>query len=420
MEQIKQIHTLFLNSKGVNTDTRTIQEGELFFALKGENFNGNKYALQAIENGAAYAIVDDPSLKNKSKQLILVENVLLSLQHLANYHRKYWGKEIIGITGSNGKTTSKELCAAVLTKKYNLHYTAGNFNNHIGVPLTLLKLKPEHELAIIEMGANHCKEIAELCTIAEPTHGLITNIGKAHLEGFGSEDNIEKTKRELFDWVREHNGKAAFVNSKDKRLNHEPLPKEKVYFNDNFSVINNSNFCVIEKKGTQYSSHLVGKINASNIDAAIVIGEYFGVSKTDIKSAIENYVPSNNRSQLIKTERNTIILDAYNANPSSMKIAIEDFANQTSDYSNLALIGEMKELGSESENYHKEIIELCKNLKLEAVFIGEFYQNLVNAECHYISQESEDLRIKLKDLKQKHILIKGSRSNKLENLVDLL
>jgi UDP-N-acetylmuramoyl-tripeptide--D-alanyl-D-alanine ligase len=413
---IQELHNLFKNTSGVCTDTRKLTSDCLFFALSGSNFNGNKFAKTAIENGAAYAVIDDASFKI-SDQYILVNNALETLQLLANYHRKDWGKKIFALTGSNGKTTTKELLHAVLSENYNVLSTEGNFNNHIGVPLTLLKITDEHDMAIIEMGANHEFEIEQLSRIAEPDYALITNIGKAHLEGFGSQDVIAKSKQELFDFVSK-NGGHCFVNHQDTYLQLSP-PKDHSLFNTTHGVFD-SFYCSIIKDQNHYKSNLVGNVNAPNLDAAITVGKYFGISEQNIQTAISNYQPSNNRSQKLTTTKNELILDAYNANPSSMQAAITDFSNVHKG-NKLAILGTMAELGEHSEEEHLAIINLCKTMKLDVVFIGEGYKSYSkDLQNYYPSATDSNLLDYCKSLEGKLILLKGSRSQKLESLLDFL
>ena len=413
---IEELHTIFLNSDGICTDTRKLKAGELFFALSGPSFNGNAFALDALESGAKYAIVDDENY-SLDKRCLLVKNVLKCLQALATFHRKYWGKKIIGLTGSNGKTTTKELLHTVLSAKYNALSTIGNLNNHIGVPLTLLRLKAEHELAIVEMGANHQFEIAELCTIAQPNYGLITNIGKAHLEGFGTQEIIAKSKRELFDFVEKENG-LCFVNATDTFLNTNDYSTVK-FFNEGYTITPGF-FCQIKKDGKTYSTKLVGNVNAPNVDAAIVIGQHFNIEQASIQKAIEIYSPSNNRSEKRDTAKNELILDAYNANPSSMTAAVKDFA--AIDHPNkIAILGTMAELGSYTNEEHNNLVALCQSLKVDAVFIGIGYKEVsVDKKYFYTSTDDARLQELCGEFTNHLILLKGSRSQGLEKLVPLL
>jgi UDP-N-acetylmuramoyl-tripeptide--D-alanyl-D-alanine ligase len=413
---IQELHTLFTNTTGVCTDTRALKRGCLFFALSGPNFNGNKFAKTAIENGAAYAIIDNAEYK-ESDQYIVVNNCLSTLQILANFHRKNWGKNVFGLTGSNGKTTTKELLHAVLSVHYKVLSTKGNLNNHIGVPLTLLSITDSHDMAIIEMGANHEFEIESLSAIAEPNFGLITNIGKAHLEGFGSQEIIAKSKQELFAYVEKHNG-HCFVNHQDIFLKLSP-PKDHTLFNTTYGVFD-SFYCSIIKDQKHYKSNLVGNVNAPNIDAAVTVGKYFGISEQHIQEAIHNYRPNNNRSQKLSTEKNELILDAYNANPSSLSAALNDFSKINKD-NKLAILGTMAELGDYSAAEHQAIVDLCAKLNIRAIFIGDGYKNITSQDINlFPSSEDETLHNYCKSLTGKLILLKGSRSQKLESLLDFL
>jgi len=427
MKHISELHTLFQNSKGICTDTRKIIKNSLFFALKGDNFNGNTYALKAIEQGCDYAIVDDVALKGKAR-IIVVDSVLKTLQDLANFHRKQFSIPIIGITGSNGKTTSKELIGCVLEKKYNLLMTQGNLNNHLGVPFTLLNLNNKHEIAIIEMGANKPGDIKELVDIAEPTHGIITNIGVAHIEGFGSIEGVIKTKLELFDFIGENNG-TIFINNTDSILMNA-LPKtECITYGDklahvfgktislnpylNFSWVANG------EKENKVNSKLVGEYNLPNFLAAVTIGNYFEIDNTKISKALTDYTPSNNRSQITETEKNTIVVDCYNANPSSMTLAIKSFSKMTNK-NQLLIIGDMLELGNVSDIEHQKIIKLLKVLNKSAVLVGEeFFQQ----KSSFKSFKTIDDLLKsnlLNEVENSLILLKGSRGIKLEKLIDIL
>lgn len=423
---IEELYNHFLAcNQQVSTDTRKISKNSLFFALKGPNFNGNKFAKDALVNGANFVIIDEAEYSIDDKT-ILVDDVLICLQELANFHRKKLRIPVIGITGTNGKTTSKELIGAVLSKKYNTHITSGNLNNHIGVPLTLLKLRSNHEIAIIEMGASKQGDIKELAEIAEPTHGLITNIGKAHLEGFGSFENIIKTKLELYDFIHSSKGEI-FINNEDELLKNNIDPKIDFhtygYKNNNVNgyvtenhptiglkwSINNSNF--------QTKTKLIGAYNLNNILCAICIGNYFNVSENKIHSAIENYSPSNHRSQIIKTKRNDIIADCYNANPSSVMESLKSFSSINED-NKLAILGDMLELGSVSHDEHHKIISYLQTENMDAILVGEEFSKLKSKYPTF--QNTNDL-IKFldkKDFKNFTILLKGSRGIKLEKLID--
>ncbi|MDY8134530.1 UDP-N-acetylmuramoyl-tripeptide--D-alanyl-D-alanine ligase [Aquimarina sp. 2201CG5-10] len=425
---IANIHQLFLNSNGVCTDTRNIIDNSIFFALKGERFNANTFANQALEQGASYAIIDEKKYVT-SEKYILVDNVLQTLQQLASYHRQYLKIPIVALTGSNGKTTTKELIYNVLSTKYNTVATVGNLNNHIGVPLTLLSMNSDTELGIVEMGANHLEEIDFLCSITLPDYGYITNIGKAHLEGFGGLEGVLKGKTELYRHLQKQE-KLIFVNADDPKL----LKASKEMKTFTFSEFSKSDLHIkllqanpmvsVEFDKTIINSNLIGTYNFSNISAAISIGNYFSIETDHIKNAIESYNPSNNRSQIIKKNNNTIILDAYNANPSSMKAAIDNFKQL--DYSSKCVfLGDMFELGKEAAIEHQSIADLICTTDVNSIFlIGENFEKTITSDSRITKYKSyEDLKNHwdsnsdaLKDV----ILIKGSRGMKLERILDLI
>jgi UDP-N-acetylmuramoyl-tripeptide--D-alanyl-D-alanine ligase len=418
--KIEQLYKLFSQNYLVDTDTRKIRNGSLFFALKGDNFNGNKFAKDALNKGASFAVIDE-EIYNTEPNTILVKNVLITLQKLANYHRRQLNIPIISLTGSNGKTTTKELINVVLSKKYKTTATIGNLNNHIGVPLTLLSILPKTEIGIVEMGANHLKEIDLLCQIVEPNFGYITNFGKAHLEGFGSIEGIIKAKSELYDFLRVSGGKA-FVNTDDsKQVQQSKGMDNTITFNDeNIKFIEAIPFVFVQFKNTLIKSQLIGKYNYYNIAAAIAIGNYFGIEVNDIKIAIENYVPLNNRSQIIKKETNKIILDAYNANPSSMQAALENF-NQLKDNNKIIFLGDMFELGNESIVEHQKIAELATSFDFDKVFlIGKAFST-TSVKNAFIYSNFKDFKSSNKNLilNNSTILIKGSRGMALERILDL-
>lgn len=422
---IEQLHQLFLEFPQVCTDTRKISPNCIFFALKGDNFNGNKYAAQALEKGASYAIVDEEEFTG-SNNTILVKNVLTTLQNLSQFHRNYCKAIVIGLTGSNGKTTTKELITAVLSKKYKTIATKGNLNNHIGVPLTLLSITPDTEMAIVEMGANHLKEIEFLCKLAEPDFGYITNFGKAHLEGFGSEEGVIKGKSELYDFLTSHN-KSVFFNADD------PIQKEKLSTvikkfgfsqNDNeffnIKLLGADPFVKIAVGDIHITTQLVGSYNFTNCCAAILIGKYFNVEMDEIKKGIENYIPQNNRSQIIDKNGHHIILDAYNANPTSMKAALENFQQLKADYK-VAFLGDMFELGKTAEKEHQEICNIATNMNFDQVFlIGENFFKTKSDYSKFKSFDHLKETLNNKTLKNATILIKGSRGMALERILDLL
>jgi UDP-N-acetylmuramoyl-tripeptide--D-alanyl-D-alanine ligase len=423
---IEEIYKIYQQHPSVQTDSRKLQKGEIFFALKGPNFNGNDFAKKALELGAAYVVVDEP-VKIDDERIIKVDDVLETLQQLAKFHREQFDIPFIAITGSNGKTTTKELIHEVLSTTYKTYTTKGNLNNHIGIPLTILKIKPDAQMAVIEMGANHLDEIAGYCVYAKPLYGLITNIGKAHLEGFGGVENVKKGKGELFDYLKNHNG-TAFVNTDDKAVfelgSHI---KNAIYYgskSDNIKgkIVKNDPFIEVEIEGQSsfnIKTNLVGAYNLPNILAATCVGKYFKVDDENIKKAIENYHPSNSRSQLIKKDSNTIILDAYNANPGSMKAAIENFVNMEGN-KKILLLGSMMELGTDSKNEHAAIISLIDKYQWDAVvLVGKNFREIKN---NYINLEnSTEARDWLKITKPKNslILIKGSRSMQMERALAL-
>lgn len=421
---ILELYEIFKQNPIITTDSRNCPENSLFFALKGEKFNGNHYAKDTIENGCSYAFVDEKEFAD-GKKIIYVENVLETLQKLANHHRKVLNTPIIGITGTNGKTTTKELIAAVLKKKYKTLYTQGNLNNHIGVPLTLLRLEEGHEIAIVEMGANHPGEIKTLVDIVEPNYGIITNVGKAHIEGFGSFEGVIKTKCELYDFLEKNEG-AAFVNKGNDLLFAKATKIEKVIEYGNGSefsatIENNNPFLVLKWDDSTINTNLIGNYNAENIMASVAIGHSFKVDKKDIIDAIEGYIPQNNRSQFKETAHNKLIIDAYNANPTSMNAAIDNF-NLIEETGKIVILGDMKELGAISEIEHQKIIDKLENCNIEKVIVVgcEFKKTKSN---HAIKLENVNELIAYLDneiIKNKLILIKGSNSMKLIECINHL
>lgn len=430
------LHSIFLQHPVICTDSRVCPEGSIFFALKGDHFNANAFALSALEKGCALAVVDEPEFAI-DKRFILVENVLESLQQLAAYHRKQLGTRIIGITGTNGKTTTKELIAAVLKEKYNILYTQGNLNNHIGVPLTLLQLKPEHQLAIIEMGANHPGEIKLLCEIACPNHGIITNVGKAHLEGFGSFEGVKKTKSELYEYIFEH-GKNIFINKDNEHL--VEMATDIGFENDKahvreYSLDPENWVCYIYGRVTScfpflemectidlfdkfnVKTELIGAYNAENVLAAVAIGEYFGLEKKVIKRGLEKYVPQNNRSQLTVTNRNKLVVDTYNANPTSMQAAILNFAQMEMEHKTL-ILGDMLELGEQSANEHQNVVDLLQQNKFDNVLlVGKEFKNTKNSFENFNDATELIVFLEQHPINGNYILIKGSRGIKLEKVL---
>ncbi|WP_026809973.1 UDP-N-acetylmuramoyl-tripeptide--D-alanyl-D-alanine ligase [Arenibacter latericius] len=421
---IAQLHSVFLRFPVICTDTRKITENCLFFALKGDNFDGNNYALEALKKGASHVIVDDQKLENTEESVILVNNVLETLQQLAKYHRLYCKAKIIGLTGSNGKTTTKELVTAVLSKKYRTIATKGNFNNHIGVPLTLLSITPDTEFAIVEMGANHPKEIAFLCELALPDYGYITNFGKAHLEGFGSEEGVIKAKSELYDFLIANN-KFIFFNADDpKQVSKLVAIKNKLGFSHqqqshlSLKFLGANPYVTIKFQEVQIESKLVGSYNFTNCSAAVTIGNYFNVPTLVIKEAIENYIPNNNRSQIIDKNNSKIILDAYNANPTSMRAALENFRELKAD-KKIAFLGDMFELGASAEKEHQDIADLASKMGFdEVILIGENFYKTNTDFLKYATFNGLEQDIKNIHTKDATILIKGSRGMALERLVD--
>jgi UDP-N-acetylmuramoyl-tripeptide--D-alanyl-D-alanine ligase len=428
MTDILQLYSFFTQSTGICTDTRKITPGCMFIALKGERFDANTFAAQALELGAAYVVIDNPAYKTDEKTL-LVENSLSTLQQLANHHRKELGIPVIALTGSNGKTTTKELINAVLSKKYSTTATVGNLNNHIGVPLTLLSFTKNTEVGIVEMGANHQKEIELLCTIAEPNFGYITNFGKAHLEGFGGFEGVIKGKSELYDYLQQHT-KTAFVNLDDTIQQEKTAHLPRFTFSAGalnadviLDTVEANPMVTLYYKDLHIQSNLIGLYNAANISAAIAIGNYFSVPDNLIKDAIEGYVPANNRSQMLEKGSNHIILDAYNANPSSMAAAIGNFI-QLDAKNKVAFLGDMFELGAESAEEHRKVAALLADEDdITAYFIGkDFYAGKVSRPNMHFFETFEDLKEFLSETNfiHKTILIKGSRGMALERVLDLL
>jgi UDP-N-acetylmuramoyl-tripeptide--D-alanyl-D-alanine ligase len=416
---IKEIYALFQQQSTICTDSRKITNGAIFISLKGDNFNGNKYALKAISEGCSYAIVDEKEY-DVHQNTILVNNALKTLQDLATYHRSQLNIPVIGITGSNGKTTSKELINVILNSELNCYSTKKNLNNHIGVPLSILEINKKHKIAIIEMGANHQKEIEFLCNISQPTFGVITNIGSAHLEGFGSLQGVIDTKKELYEFINYNKG-HLFVNDGDELLLSLSKGISQITYGksgDVFGLITDiTPLLSIKYNNEIINSHLIGDFQFDNILLAICIGNYFNVSNKNIKKSIENYIPTNNRSQLVKTKKNTLILDAYNANPSSMSAMLHSFAKQHYD-NKLCILGDMLEMGETSLKEHQEIIDLVNELKLESIFIGNEFSKLNKDAYKNIESFSQYLGKNL--INNKTILLKGSRGIALEKLIDLL
>jgi UDP-N-acetylmuramoyl-tripeptide--D-alanyl-D-alanine ligase len=425
---ISNIHNLFLSCSGVVIDTRKIIENSFFVALKGERFDANTFAKEALQKGASFVLIDNAEFYI-DQRTILVENTLETLQELATFHRQYLKLPIVALTGSNGKTTTKELINVVLSKKFKVKATIGNLNNHIGVPLTILSFTTDTQIGIVEMGANHQKEIQFLCQIAQPDYGYITNFGKAHLEGFGGVEGVIKGKSEMYDYLKA-NHKNVFVNL-DDAIQEE---KTKSFNRITFSQLNKEASVPIQKVAANplvtiqfndvtINSHLIGLYNANNINAAIAIGLYFDITNEDIKAAIETYIPDNNRSQLISKGTNEIILDAYNANPSSMKVAIDNFV-QLENESKMMILGDMFELGDESAQEHKSIVQLVRqNQDGTTFFVGDsFFANKIEQPNLFFYQTFEDFSNFIQHHQPNHslILIKGSRGMSLERTLDFI
>jgi UDP-N-acetylmuramoyl-tripeptide--D-alanyl-D-alanine ligase len=416
--EIQNLYKKFLECSGISINTRTLKVDDLFVAIKGANFDGNKYALKAIDAGAKYALVDDPSLATNN-QLILVEDCLATLQELANHHRKQFTGSVLAITGSNGKTTTKELVYQVLKTHLKVQCTQGNFNNHLGVPLTLLNIEKDVDVAIIEMGANHLGEIAALCQIAEPTYGIITNIGTAHIGEFGGRENIIRAKSELFDYLLKNNG-LVFINKEDVVLNNMSKRfKKHISFPNDLCIFKNSTPYVKYKDQNSdlVKTNLIGSYNFLNIASAITIGNYFRVPNHKIHEAIKSFIPDNNRSQILKLGSNTVILDAYNANPDSVKVALNNLADFDSA-SKVAVLGDMKELGIFSEDEHKKIIDHSEGLNLkDTFFVGEEYSK-INSTAYQSIDKLEAFLIQ-NSFYDSVVLLKGSRSMALEQLTEI-
>ncbi|WP_299675039.1 UDP-N-acetylmuramoyl-tripeptide--D-alanyl-D-alanine ligase [uncultured Tenacibaculum sp.] len=418
---IEEIYKLYSQHFLVDTDTRKIRKNTIFFALKGVNFNGNRFAEEALAKGALFSVVDEEQYKTKPN-ILLVDNVLKTLQELANFHRKQLNIPIISLTGSNGKTTTKELIDVVLKEKFVTNATKGNLNNHIGVPLTLLSMTPKTEIGIVEMGANHHKEIAFLSNIAEPDFGYITNFGKAHLEGFGSEQGVIEAKSELYDYLIKNN-KKIFVNQNDPIQVEKTKDANIIFLDKNLSFINANPTVRIKFNDMNISTSLIGQYNYTNIACAITIGNYFGVSDVKIKKAIESYVSENNRSQVLKKGSNEIILDAYNANPTSMRAALESFHHTSTHNKKIVILGDMFELGDVSEKEHQAIVDLSNDLSFDKIFlIGEhFYKtDVLKKNLKFPNFENFKDYLAQYNLNNCNILIKGSRGMALERTLDFI
>ena len=427
MNPIETIYQHYQKTYKVSTDSRKIEQDAVFFALKGENFDANDFALQVAKQGTASLVVADRKDLPKHERILVVDDTLKTLQDLAAYHRQQMKATVLSITGTNGKTTTKELISAVLAKKYNIIHTIGNLNNHIGVPLTLLNIRPETEIAVVEMGANHPGEIDFLCRIADPDYGLITNIGKAHLEGFGSFEGVIKTKTELYRHIKAH-GKAVFVNQGNPLLWEQSERQTRISYGRHCAADTPvapaacDPYLSVGWEKHLIKTHLVGSYNFENVAAAIGVGEYFKVGENDIIEALEQYTPTNSRSQVIETQKNKILMDAYNANPTSMRAALINFANIRGEQ-HLLILGDMRELGTASEEEHRNILALMKELGFkEAFLVGQNF-------CTYNDNPNWKTFGKVEELCQhleshpiegKHILVKGSRGIQLEKVLPLL
>ena len=425
---IIDLYDLFIHNPQITTDSRNCPKGSIFFALKGDKFDGNQYAGKALASGCVYAVIDNPDYYI-GERTILVDNVLKTLQQLAHHHRKVLGLPIIGITGTNGKTTTKELLAAVLSTKFNLLYTEGNFNNHIGVPLTLLRLTHDHEMAVIEMGASHPGDIKELVDIVHPNYGIITNVGRAHLEGFGSFEGVIRTKGELYDYIRRSKGKI-FIKKENEYL--QSIDKGIVQItygngDDAFAsgqVVSCDPFLVFnwKQQGKLHTveTHMIGSYNLDNVLAAVAVGRFFKIPAERISRAIAAYEPTNNRSQFKKTENNELIIDAYNANPSSMKVALDNFITMPVQPKAI-ILGDMRELGPTSDELHAEVVEQIKKGQFDKVFLcGEHFSKVGKEFSPFATTEAMTEELRRQPLKGYHILIKGSHSMGLEKLADIL
>ena len=428
MDTISELYELFVHHRTVTTDSRNCPAGSLFFALRGERFDGNRYAATALEKGAAYAIIDNPEYQT-GERTILVEDSLKALQQLAHRHRKALGTPVIAITGTNGKTTTKELIAAVLATKYNVLATEGNLNNQIGVPLTLLRLDIDHELAVVEMGASHPGDIKELVEIASPNYGLITNVGRAHLEGFGSFENVLKTKAELYDYLRHVHGKV-FLNKENPELHSVAHGLEQITYGqteDCFAVghvVSSDPFLTFDWKQQgkihTVETQLIGGYNIDNVLAAVAVGRYFKVPAERISRAIAAYAPTNNRSQFKETGKNRLIIDAYNANPSSMKAALDNFARMKAT-PKAVILGDMRELGETSDALHQEVIDQLPACGFDKVMLcGEHFSRVGGAYETFATTDALKEALAQHPLQGYSVLLKGSHGMALEQVVDLL
>lgn len=426
--EIAELYKCFMECGKVTTDSRNCPEGSMFIALKGETFNGNAFAAQALKQGCRYAVIDESEYAGEGT--ILVDNCLQALQQLANYHRRQLKTPVIGITGTNGKTTTKELISTVLSRKFNTLYTEGNFNNHIGVPLTLLRLTKEHEMAVVEMGANHPGEIKTLVHIAEPDYGIITNVGKAHLQGFGSFEGVIRTKGELYDFLRAKGGATIFIQNENPYLNGIAEGLTCVRYGQTAGLyvsgelISCSPFLsfrwTAEEVSHEVNTHLIGSYNLNNMLAAAAIGRYFGVSDDDISSALASYLPHNNRSQLKETADNKLIVDAYNANPTSMMAALKNFRQVEAPHK-MVILGDMKELGEASQEEHQKVVDYLKECGFDrVVLVGPEFAAATHSYQTFQHVDEVLADIRMHKPQGYYILIKGSNSMKLSQLPECL
>lgn len=425
MNTLETIYQLYSKKYIVTTDSRKVEPGCVFVALKGEHFDGNDFAYQVANDNIAACVIADRKDLPKHERLFIVDDSLTALQQLAKLHREKCGTPIIGITGTNGKTTTKELVSAVLSQKYNITYTQGNFNNHLGVPLTLLQVKPDTEIAVVEMGANHPKEIELLCSLAQPNFGIITNIGKAHIEGFGNFEGVVKTKNELYDYLRNTNG-TVFLNNDNQLLKDLAHDLKTVnYGKDNTAdcnakILSSNPYLSINWDGNIINTNLVGDYNFENVMAAITAGLHFNIEPNLIIKALEDYSPTNNRSQFIKSDKNEIVMDAYNANPVSMSNAIKNFRN-ISDDRHLLILGDMKELGNESLNEHQEIINLINSLAFSnVILVGTEFSKVNHNFVSFLNVDELISHINQNEISGRKILVKGSNSIHLGKIINLL
>jgi UDP-N-acetylmuramoyl-tripeptide--D-alanyl-D-alanine ligase len=421
---IEQFYPLFLQSDKVTIDSRKVGRNDIFFAFSGENFNAATLAEKAADDGALAVIVEDQEFQNKDRNIFYVPSTLEFLQQLAVHHRNQLKIPVIGLTGSNGKTTTKEIIHAVLSEKFSVQYTSGNLNNHIGVPLTILSIKPEHEMAVIEMGANHQKEIELLCSISQPDFGYITNFGKAHLEGFGGFDGVIKGKSELYEYLKTHH-KTIIVNENDpiqaeKSENYTP----KITFGKDtsdyrFGLFSEEHFVGLEYKNSKAVSKLTGEYNFTNLCAAASLGLHFGISFEKIKHAVENYTPTNMRSQVVKKENTTLVLDTYNANPSSMTASLHNFV--TFEGSKAIIIGDMLELGEESVKEHQDILKLAQELAFDQIItVGKYFKAVNSSSLSFENTADLIAYLKQNKIHAENILLKGSRGIALEKSIEFI